>query len=706
MTVHCPHCGKEFEKGQFPLGDEVTCIHCEKSFSLSRKETIPVGGGDDGGAGEAVRNTQVTPLPGRAEVGGQLAGYTLERELGRGGMGVVYLATQESLGRKVAVKVLPRKLSEDDSFVRRFEREAQSLAKLNHASIVSILDKGLVGGTYYFVMEFVDGVSLRNILEEKRLTPAEALRIVRQICDALEYAHGEGVVHRDIKPENILIDRKGNAKIADFGLARLVTGDTPRSRITRSQIIMGSPDYMAPEQRENAKDVDHRADLYSLGVVFYEMLTGELPLGNFPPPSQKNLGLDVNIDRIVLKVLEKDPEMRYSRASDVATEIEGLKKGNGLLASAGAGLVAGATAARAKGLLKEAGSFIREHPWILIPLAPFIVALFAVGAPFLPALAALAIPLAAIGWLWHASYLEAKVKEARIRAGRAEGNPRAPGVPSRLADHHGGGPSPQEPAPPQPPGYSILGPIVFILAALLLLSMIALTGPLAELTAGEFYSLTREEMVAILATSILFAVPALLVLVCSFWARARARRRRQRGRFFATLAILMSIYSLVWFGGTWSDYQDGYDAWREMEDRVAAGDAKAMGEYETLLGDPDLAIRRRAVWSILRAEGDGVVPLLARLLDDPEGRIRRQAARSLRGCGDAATPYLISGLESPDARVRIECAGGLQERVPFELDFKALRAGADGADEVRRIQIWWAKQPGATPLPAETPGDF
>src|SRR5690606_9610501 len=173
---------------------------------------------------------------------------------------------------------------------------------------------------YYIVMEYVDGVNLRQLLADGHLSPEKALTIVPAVCDALQFAHDEGIVHRDIKPENILVDTKGRVKIADFGLARLIRDDLTEDALTHTRQVMGTPRYMAPEQMEGSKNVDHRADIYSLGVVFYEMLTGELPLGRFAPPSQK-VQVDVRLDEVVLKTLEKDPSLRYQRAGDVSTAV-------------------------------------------------------------------------------------------------------------------------------------------------------------------------------------------------------------------------------------------------------------------------------------------------------------------------------------------------------------------------------------------------
>jgi predicted Ser/Thr protein kinase len=241
--------------------------------------------------------------------------------LGQGGMGAVYKAKQRNLDRLIALKILPHDAA-DHGFTERFTREARTLAKLSHPGIVAVHDFGTSGDYHWFVMEFVDGVNLRQARKAGTLTPAAALAIVPQICEALQYAHDAGVVHRDIKPENVLLDAKGRVKIADFGLAKLV-GRPDRSQLTGTHQAMGTPHYMAPEQWEKPLEVDHRADIYSLGVVFYEMLTGELPLGRFAPPSTK-VQVDVRLDDVVLKTLEKEPERRYQQASQLKLEVENI----------------------------------------------------------------------------------------------------------------------------------------------------------------------------------------------------------------------------------------------------------------------------------------------------------------------------------------------------------------------------------------------
>ena len=243
--------------------------------------------------------------------------------LGRGGMGAVYKARQPKLDRFVALKILMRdreKRASDTAFGERFLREARALARLNHPNIVTVHDFGESAGYQFLLMEYVDGLSLRQLLQSRQLAPAEALGIVAKICDALQYAHEQGVVHRDIKPENILLDKEGRVKIADFGIAK-ISGQLASAGLTQERQVIGTPQYMAPEQIEKPLEVDHRADIYSLGVVFYEMLTGELPLGKFQSPSQKT-PMDARLDGVVLHALEKEPALRYQTASEVRTDLE------------------------------------------------------------------------------------------------------------------------------------------------------------------------------------------------------------------------------------------------------------------------------------------------------------------------------------------------------------------------------------------------
>ncbi|MBX3732973.1 MAG: serine/threonine protein kinase [Verrucomicrobiae bacterium] len=245
--------------------------------------------------------------------------------LGAGGMGAVYKARQPALDRLVALKLLPKGGTDGANLSERFNREARALARLSHPNIVAVHEFGQAGGLYFFIMEFVDGTNLRRLEQAGRLPPREALQIIPQICDALQYAHDEGVVHRDIKPENVLVDRRGRVKIADFGLAKILGVDPDALRLTADGQVMGTPHYMAPEQIERPLTVDHRADIYSLGVVFYEMLTGDLPIGRFPPPSRK-VAVDVRLDEVVLRALENDPQRRYQQAGEVKTRLSSIQE--------------------------------------------------------------------------------------------------------------------------------------------------------------------------------------------------------------------------------------------------------------------------------------------------------------------------------------------------------------------------------------------
>jgi serine/threonine protein kinase len=254
--------------------------------------------------------------------------------VGRGGMGVVYKVRQPRLNRLVALKILAREREQKEQFVERFTREAQVLARLNHPNIVTVYDFGEAGGYCYLLMEFVDGLSLRQLLQTGRMNAEQALTIVPKICEALQYAHEQGVVHRDIKPENILLDKQGRLKIADFGIAKMLGADGGQQTLTGARDVVGTPHYMAPEQIEKPLEVDHRADIYSLGVVFYEMLTGELPLGKFGAPSSR-VQMDVRLDEVVLRALEKEPALRYQQAGQVKTAVETISGSAGASSTPG-----------------------------------------------------------------------------------------------------------------------------------------------------------------------------------------------------------------------------------------------------------------------------------------------------------------------------------------------------------------------------------
>lgn len=321
----CPQCGGEIPT-DFSYG---VCPKCLMQQGFKSHDAAPAG---DQAIDPSVSHSGfVAPSP--EELARHFPQFEIVEMLGKGGMGAVYKARQPNLDRYVALKILLPEVGKDPAFAERFIREARALAKLNHPSIVTVYEFGEVDGLYYFVMEYVDGANLRQTLAAGGLTPPEALAIVPQICDALQFAHDAGIVHRDIKPENILIDKQGRVKVADFGLAKLLGVDREDSSaekpftLTGTHQVMGTPHYMAPEQMRGSSAVDHRADIYSLGVVFYEMLTGELPIGRFEPPSKK-VQIDVRLDEVVLRSLESEPDRRYQHASEVKTEVESIADAN------------------------------------------------------------------------------------------------------------------------------------------------------------------------------------------------------------------------------------------------------------------------------------------------------------------------------------------------------------------------------------------
>ncbi len=243
-------------------------------------------------------------------------------------MGAVYRGRQTGLDREVAVKVLPQELSQHEELVRRFEREAKAMARLDHPHIVRVFDVGQTAdGYWYLVMEHVEGRDLSEVVAQGGLPEAEALRVVMEICEALEHAHAAGLVHRDIKPSNVMLDRNGRVKVADFGLAQAVsvTGPEVWSRLTVSGSLMGTLEYMAPEQLAG-KAVDQRADLYSVGVLFYELLTGDVPRGSWKPPSTLRK-VNAKVDVVVRRALEPKAEDRYASASELRLAVNAVGGG-------------------------------------------------------------------------------------------------------------------------------------------------------------------------------------------------------------------------------------------------------------------------------------------------------------------------------------------------------------------------------------------
>ncbi len=263
--------------------------------------------------------------------------YRLLGPLGTGGMATVYLAEDESLGRKVAIKILADRYAEDEQFVERFRREARSAAGLNHPNIVQIYDRGQAEGTYYIAMEHLEGRSLKDIIgAEAPLKPDRAIDITLQILQALRFAHAHGVVHRDIKPHNIILATDGRPKVTDFGIARAGAA----SQMTEVGSIIGTAQYLSPEQARG-QPVQPQADLYSLGVVLYEMLTGHVPFEGDSavaiafkhvseppaPPSELNPLVPPALEQVVMRALAKDPARRYASADEMAADLERVRRG-------------------------------------------------------------------------------------------------------------------------------------------------------------------------------------------------------------------------------------------------------------------------------------------------------------------------------------------------------------------------------------------
>ncbi|MGV3658704.1 MAG: serine/threonine-protein kinase [Prosthecobacter sp.] len=343
----CPICHTAFDATKVPGG---LCPRCLMTGGVEDA--------DDSPARQAASNW--TP-PTVAELQGLLHGYEVIEMIGRGGMGAVYKARQPTLDRVVAVKVLP--VLQDDlgvGFVERFRNEARMMARMNHPGIVHVYDFGeLKGGMCFFVMEFVQGTDVAQMVKTNgRLSPEHAASITADVCAALHYAHEAGIVHRDIKPANILVSEQGQVKVADFGLAK--SQDPDAGGVTGSGLTLGTPDYAAPELLISGMLVDHRADLYAVGVMLYNMLTGDIPRGVFNPVSRK-VNAHGSFDDIIRKAMNADREKRYQTAVAMKTDVQRASQPRMAASLRGLGYVAAALA------LLAIGFWMRP---LLMPEAP------------------------------------------------------------------------------------------------------------------------------------------------------------------------------------------------------------------------------------------------------------------------------------------------------------------------------------------------
>ena len=305
--TNCPTCKHTFDPSRVPGGMCPACL---------------MAGGDGANEEDDTLSMAAWLPPSIEKLQPLLPGYELLEFIGRGGMGAVYKARQPALDRLVAIKLLPAATAEmADSFAERFKNEARLLARMSHPSIVHVYDFGtLTDGSSFIVMEYVNGTDVaRMVAGNGKLSPQHAASITADVCSALHYAHEAGIVHRDIKPANILVNRLGQVKVADFGLAKAQDPGLPE--ITRTRFTLGTPEFLAPESLTAGMTVDHRADLYAVGVMLYNMLTGQIPRGVFPPASQTTSAPRA-FDHIISKAMQANPEYRYQTAVAMQRDVE------------------------------------------------------------------------------------------------------------------------------------------------------------------------------------------------------------------------------------------------------------------------------------------------------------------------------------------------------------------------------------------------
>lgn len=355
MNILCPNC-----QTSIPVVDGTRVLHCAACGLEADVSSL--------GTAPGLPSYPVV----RDMSGETLGAYHLEGLIGAGGMGVVYKARDARNDTVCAVKVLnPDYQWKQADFVQRFKREIKALSRLSHPGIVHILDSGEQDGIHFLVTELVDGENLAEVLRKGPMKIADAVHIMTQVCEAITYAHLQGIVHRDIKPANIIISGQ-NAKVLDFGLAQVTGGESKLTTLTRTNLAMGTFNYLSPEQRLSAKTVDHRSDIYSLGVVFYEMITGTLPMGSFQPPSKLRNETPKRCDRIITRSLQSSPALRYPDTASLSAEVGRvlkpslLRRPQVLIAAAAAALLMGLSLALLGNI--PAAEVAREIPFDSVQL--------------------------------------------------------------------------------------------------------------------------------------------------------------------------------------------------------------------------------------------------------------------------------------------------------------------------------------------------
>ncbi|MCB1131001.1 MAG: protein kinase [Verrucomicrobiae bacterium] len=323
-------------------------------------------------------NQEATPFvaPELDELAGLFPGYEFEGLIACGGMGAVYAAIQRSLDREVAIKILPREFGNDESFRAGFETEAKAMARLNHPNLIGVYDFGDVNGMLYIIMEYVPGQSLFHSAHGTAIDPGETVRLISGICGGLAHAHQHGIIHRDIKPANILLDLHAEPKIGDFGLARPV-----ENKAGEGEEIFGTPHYTAPEVVNNPQNVDHRADIFSVGVMLHELLTGRLPADDPRTPSAI-IQCDPRFDVVVRRATDPNPANRYANAAEISEELRKIATSPGprLLQTAAA---RPAKVARPAGRSLPAPQPFHPHPSVPVrkssPLPVILIVLLLAG---------------------------------------------------------------------------------------------------------------------------------------------------------------------------------------------------------------------------------------------------------------------------------------------------------------------------------------